>query len=315
VRRGTGSAAGRPKHVSLYPLYGTPLPWPVPAGDLEHLTGLPRIVQNLVPFEWGDSTSTFAPIFVYRDDPWVALRLARLSQDVVERVDIKKLQEDLLAPGDGQYFADSAHLLIDTKSGLAIGEYKPTAVGILGDRPSLLLNRALSAASRPERVELHPFPSPKFREVVLGKAIKKYTLKLGPASAAALEQEGFGSEAVRRIIEHDTVVGVDITIAVEAAELTDEKRAGVLETIAEKLGRHRAKTFRITTEEHVSFDLLRQNLTRYDVQVSLSAKDGPGAERKAVLGAMREALQQHRDELLDMIPKGRVRKLSEFGSL
>jgi hypothetical protein len=289
----------------------------VGARDLSRATNISRIRENLVKMEWGDVNSNFAAILTEENSDWVALHLARLSEDSLEVVDIKKLEEDLLTPGEGKLFSESANLLIDCKSGLAVGEYKPSAVGILGTRPSDLINHALHGAGITETIDLKPFPSRQFREIVLGKAIDTYDIELGPLSATELEELGLTGAAVRRMVQRDESLALKVKVQVDSHAHTDEEKASYLERLAEKLVRNKAKHFKITTEEYRSFDLVRNNLERFTLPIEFDPKRGPKSERDAILTGMRRALERNRRTLVDRIPaiaRYKSKKLDEYGT-
>jgi hypothetical protein len=273
------------------------------------VTDLKRLKDNLMLFSWGGRDSLFAAIASGSDPPYAHLRLIRLKKDSIDRVDIEKLQEELISPGEHEYLGQSLHFVLNTSNWLALGEYNPQVLHVLGEWPSRLLRRAFSSAARPEQSEFHPFPSKKFREVVVGKAIKRYSLKLGPASVSTLEDEGFGAESIRRIIANDQVVGVDVTISVHATEGVEEERVGFLEAIAEKFRRHHARMFRITTEEGTVHDLLRDNFVRFSIDVARTVSATPTEDRQATFRALRELLGIHEEELLKMIPPVKTRAL------
>lgn len=304
----------RVESLTAYPLYATPTPWPwtTSLDDVNSVTGLKRLKDNLISFSWVGRESLFAAIASGSGSPYAFLRLIRLKKDSIDRVDIEKLQEELISPGEHEYLGQSLHFVLNTSNWLALGEYNPQVLHVLGEWPSRLLSRAFSSAARPERPEFHPFPSKEFREVVVGKAIKKYVLKLGPASVGTLEDEGFGADSIRRIIANDQVVGVDVTISVHASGGVEEERVGFLETIAEKFRRHHARMFRITTEEGTVHDLLRENFVRFSSDVTRSVDASPAEDRQATFGAMRDLLRIHEDELLSMIPPSTTRALESW---
>jgi hypothetical protein len=309
--RRTSVPRQRVENLTAYPLYATPTPWPwnTSPDDVTSVTDLKRLKDNLMPFNWGGRESLFAAIASGSEPPYAFLRLIRLKKDSIDRVDIEKLQEELISPGEHEYLGQSLHFVLNTSNWLALGEYNPQVLHVLGEWPSRLLNRAFSSAARPERPEFHPFPSKEFRDVVVGKAIKRYSLKLGPASVATLEDEGFGAESIRRIIANDQVVGVDVTISVHASEGVEDERVGFLEAIAEKFRRHRARMFRITTEEGTVHDLLRENFVRFSADVTRSLDATPTDDRRTTFGTMGELLRTHEDELLGMIPPIKARAL------
>ncbi len=316
MARSGGTRPLKTRTIPAYPLYGVPQPWPLSAKELSKATGISRIRENLIRLRWGDVDSTFAAILTGTDSDWVALHLARLSEDTLEVVDIRKLEEDLLSPGEGKLFSESTNLLIDCKSGLAVGEYKPSAVGILGTRPSDLINHALHEAQVTETIDLKPFPSRQFREIVLGKVIDTYDIELGPLSATELEELGLTGVAVRRMVQRDESLAVKVRIQLDGHAHTDEEKASYLERLADKLIRKKAKHFKVTTEEYRSFDLIRNNLERFTVPVQFDPKSGLKAERDAILAGMRRALETNRRSLMDRIPSSarfKSKKLDDYG--
>jgi hypothetical protein len=303
--------------LPAYPLYGVPQPWPVSSKELARATDISRIRENLIKLRWGDIEPTFAAILTAVDANWVALHLARLSEDTLEVVDIRRLEEDLLTPGEGKLFSESTNLLIDCQSGLAVGEYKPMAVGILGERPTALINHALHAAEVHETIDLKPFPSREFREIVLGKAIETYDIELGPLSATELENLGVTGTVVRRLVQKDETLAVKVKIQLDSHVRTDESKASLLERFAKALSHSEGKRFQITTEEYRNFDLLRNNLEKFRVPVRFDPKAPPRTQRDACLAAMRKALEVNRPDLLARVPQKahfKAKKLDEFTS-
>lgn len=304
----------RKRSLTCYPLYILPRPCPVTALQIAESTALERVKDNLIEDEWGGQTRSFAPIVTKVSAPQVAVHLARLSKDALEQIDIEELKEELLAPGKGKYFSESAQMLIDTKLGLAVGEYRPNSVRILSEWPARMLNKALHGYGIAESLELYPFPSREFREVVVGHAIKNYKIDLGPLSAKALEALGVGGESVIEMIGKDNVLGLRLKVGVEAREVTSEEKAGLLERLANKLRGADAERFEISTTEAESFDLIRKNLEHYELSFSHDADDGPAAERDAKIREMRDVLADHAADLADRVPKTyrRTRRLTEF---
>jgi hypothetical protein len=304
----------RKRSLTCYPLYVLPRPCPVTAEQIAGATALERVKVNLIEDEWGGQTRSFAAIVTKTAPPQVAIHLARLTKDALEQIDIEELKEELLSPGKGKYFSESAQMLIDTKLGLAIGEYRPTAVKILSEWPARMLNKALQESGITENLELYPFPSKEFREVVVGHAIRDYKVELGPLSARALEALGIGGESVIEMIGRDGVLGLRLRVAVEAREVTTDEKAGLLEGIANRLRGANAERFEISTSEAESFDLIRKNLEHYELSFHHDADDGPAAERDSKVREMRQVLGDHKDDLLERVPTSyrRTRKLTEF---
>jgi len=310
ARRGA-RARQRTLALTAYPLYATPRPWPwtTTLKDVGSVTSLKRLKDNLQTFTWGGRQSLVAPIASGSDPPYAFLRFIRLKKEPIDRVDIEKLQEELISPGENEYLGESLHFVLNVSNWLAIGEYNPQVLAVLGEWPSRLLTRAFASAGKPEQVVFHPFPSKEFRDVVLGKAIKRYSVKLGPASVKTLEDEGFSAETIRRIIANDDVVGVDVTISVHASEGVEAGRIGFLERIAEKLRLHHAKMFRITTEEGAVHDLLKENYVRFSTDLAQDLDSSPAEDRQLIFKSMREILKTHQTELLEMIPPIQERPL------
>ena len=165
--------------LTCYPFFFVPRPFPLTADQISRATGIERVNENLVDSQWGGYSRSFVAIAEPHDGRIVPLNLARLSRDPLQQIDVEKLKMELLSPGEGKYFAESALMLIDTHSGLALGEYRPEALGILSLWPQRLINKALKAKGFTDEVELRPFPSKTFRDIVLGKKISSYKYNFG----------------------------------------------------------------------------------------------------------------------------------------
>ena len=304
----------RKRSLTAYPLYILPRPCPVSAQQIAEATALERVKDNLIEDEWGGQTRSFAAIVTKVTPPWVSIHLARLSKEALEQIDVDELKEELLSPGKGKYFSESAQMIIDTKSGLAVGEYKPSAVRILSEWPARMLNRALQENGVAETLELYPFPSREFREVVVGHSIKNYKIDLGPLSAKTLEALGVSGENVITMIGKDAVLGLRLKVGVQAREVTSEEKAGLLERFANLLRGADAERFEISTTEAESFDLIRKNLEHYELSFNHDDDDGPAAEREAKVREMRGVLSDHQVDLLERVPKTyrRTKRLTEF---
>ena len=305
----------RKRSLTCYPLYVLPRPCPVTAQQISQSTALERVKDNLIEDVWGGQTRSFVAIATKLATPQVSVHLARLSKDSLEQIDIEELKEELLSPGKGKYFAESAQILIDTGLGLAVGEYRPGAVRILSEWPARMLNRALQANGIAETLELYPFPSKEFREIVVGHAIRDYKLDLGPMSAKALERLGVGGESVIDMIGKDNVLRLKLKIGIEAREAASEEKASLLERIANKLRGADAERFEISTTDADSFDLIRKNLEHYQLNFNHDADDGPATEREAKIREMRAVLSDHQEDLAERVPRTylRTRRLTEFG--
>ena len=298
-------------HVA-YPLYASPRPWPwkTMAKELDDLCGIGKLKENVVPHDWGGRRRLYVALSCGTAGPFAFLRLVRLKKDSIDRIDLDQLREELIRPGPSEWLGESVRFVIDTSSWLALGEHDPQIVSVLGSWPENLLNQAFTKSGRRERVTFSPFPSREFREVVLGRAIEKYFLKLGPVSAQTLEEEGFSASAITQIIAEDLVTGLDVTITVTAGAEVDEQRASLLERIAKKLRGHSAKAFKIRTEEGTLFDMLRENFVKYNFETIDDPQATSEKSHRVVLEKMQELLGRNEGGLKKVIPP--IKSLESF---
>jgi hypothetical protein len=292
----------RIKSFTAYPLFITPQRWQAKAETLDALIDLNEIEKNLVQTMWGGRPSQYAAISAGCDGPILNVRLVRLKKDSIDKIDIKKRREEILSAGESEFFGDTAHLVVDASSGLAMGEYRPEAVRILGEMPGRLMNQAFLEHGRPDRIEFRPFPSQPFKEVVKGKPITRYTLDLGPASVESLERMGFDSTSIKQIVRDDDVVSLRVLIKVQAGSATTLERISLLERLAEKMRSNQSKSFRIVTEDAAIYDLIRNNFVRFSKDVELGKSDGPAAERLATFAGLCDLLKEHHADLMGRIP-------------
>lgn len=298
----------RPVTRIAYPLYATPRPWlwKTSANEMDGLCALAKLKANVVTLDWGGRRTLFAALSCGTDSHYALFRFVRLKKDSIDRIDIDKLKEDLIRPGPSEWLGESVHFVLDTANWIAIGEHDPRVVAVPGSWPERLFNQAFSSAGRQERIAFHPFPSKAFRDVVLGRAIEKYFLKLGPVSVQTLEEEGFKSDAIAKIIAEDQVTALDVTISVKATTGTDEKKASLLERIAAGLKGHSAKVFRIRTEEGTLFDLLRENFVKYTFETVDDPQALSEELHRTTLDRMRGLLANHEADLRGAIPPTRA---------
>lgn len=289
--------------LTCYPFFFVPRPFPLTADQISRATGIERVNENLVDSQWGGYSRSFVAIAEPHDGRIVPLNLARLSRDPLQQIDVEKLKMELLSPGEGKYFAESALMLIDTHSGLALGEYRPEALGILSLWPQRLINKALKAKGFTDEVELRPFPSKTFRDIVLGKKISSYKYNFGRLRADALESIGIGGESVIEMLGKDQVVSLNMFIRIDAATSTTEEQAGLLEGMAQKLRTADATKFEISTEERGVYDLLRDNFEHYSLTIEPDTEGGPDRVREAKIRAMRTCLASRRQDLEGRAPE------------
>jgi hypothetical protein len=306
------SSPNQSSSLTIYPLFVTPRTWRVSPQDLEGATVLARLNSNLVRYPWAGRERIFAPICAGVHGNQLDLRLMRLKKDAIEEVDLANLTEETISPGVDQFFGDSALLVTDPTCGLAVGEYNPDAVKVLGEWPARLLNQALKASGLDNPIEFHPFPSPSFRDVVMGRVVKKYQVILGPASVPSLEALGFGGETIKRVVRNDEVTRVSVAINVKASEGTTEDRAGTIERLAEKLGLHHAQNFKLQLDDGEVFDMLRPNYVSFELDVKTRRDPTPEELRDAKFAALRELLTTHKKDLLGAVPPTRVRPLDDW---
>ncbi|MGP8018206.1 MAG: hypothetical protein ACLPP2_02560 [Thermoplasmata archaeon] len=295
-----------------YPLYASPRPWPwkTTPKELDRICEIGRLKENVVPLDWGGRRTLYVALSCGATDSFALFRLVRLKKDSIDRIDLDQLKEDLIRPGPSEWLGESVRFVIDTSSWLALGEHDSQIVSILGSWPETLLNQAFTKSGREERITFHPFPSKEFREVVLGRAIEKYFLKLGPVSVGTLEEEGFSASAITQIIADDLVTGLDVTISVRAGTGVDEGRATLLEKIAKRLRGHSAKAFKIRTEEGTLFDMLRENFVKYNFETIEDPQATSEKSHRVVLDKMQELLTKNVGNLRQAIPP--IRSLDSF---
>jgi plasmid maintenance system antidote protein VapI len=292
----------RKKSFTAYPLFVTPQRWRAKPEEIDALVDLSQIESNFVQTTWGGRPSQYAAISAGRDGSLVNIRLVRLKKDSIDKIDIKRLKEEILSPGENEYFGDTAALVLDPTVGLAIGEYRPEAVRVLGEMPGRLMNQAFISAGRQDRIEFHPFPAPTFKEVVKGKSISKYYLDLGPASVQQLERMGFDASSIKQIVRDDSVVSLRVQIKIQAAAGTTPERIMLLEGLADKMRSNQSKSFRVVTEDSEVYDLIRSNFVRFTSDVELAKTDGEEAERLATFAGLGQLLKDHRTDLKSRIP-------------
>lgn len=297
---------------TAFPLYATPRPWPwkTDAKELSELSSLARLKKNAVTLAWRDRTSLFAALSCGADPPYTLFRLVRLKKDSIDRIDLERLEESLLRPGPNEWLGESVHFVLNTRSWIALGEHDPQIVSVLGNWPETLLNRVFASAGHAERAEFHPFMSDSFREVVCGKAIDKFIIKMGPASSKVLQEEGFKASAIEDMIADDLVTNLDITITVAARKPADEKRIFSLERLGAMLKRSQARAFKIRTDEGTIFNMLGENFVSYD----FNALDDPQASQeqahKVVLYRLLELARGNEVELKSRLPS--LRSIESF---
>ncbi len=298
--------APRTRGFRAYPLHALPSDWSVDVGTLEVATSTKRIKENIVVQPRAGVSSSRVAIFAGSHPPFVQLRLARLTEDAIERLDTGTGEEKLIELEEGQYFADSVHFVVDTRNGLAIGEYRPNALSVLGRWPGTLITTALSKlgtaeATAAQPVAFEPFPTVDFLQRAVGKSVKKFRLKMGPISSELMESAGISSEVVEQLRLEGNILSFGLDISVKPEEALNRGMANKLTTLAGKLADVGAWSLMVTLEDKEAFDLLNDNLVSYGLSIEAPVDASRVELRSKTLDELRKALDQRENTLLRLL--------------
>lgn len=279
-----------------------PINWSVDIDTLREATAPSRVKENIVKHTRGGVTSASVAIFAEANPPFVGLRLAKLTEDAIERLDAATGKEELIEAKAGQYFAESVCFVVNTTNGLAMGEFKPNALSVLGKWPGLLISKALEKlgtvdlmASQP--VAFRPFLTLDFLERAVGRAVKKIKLKVGPISPQLMEQAGLGSEAVEQLTLEENILGLNLDLAVSPTTPLNKGLTNRLESWAKRLGDAGATELYITLEDDEAFNLLDENLIFYATGVEVSRTPAKNEVREKILAKLEAELRARQAEL------------------
>ncbi|HEV2165608.1 MAG TPA: hypothetical protein VGS23_01315 [Thermoplasmata archaeon] len=228
-----------------------------------------------------------------------------MTQDAIERLDASTGQEELIELREGQYFAESVHFVVNGSSGLAIGEYRPNSLSVLGKWPGALISTALTKfgtveamASQP--VTFQPFPTVDFLQRAIGKQVKKFHVKFGPISPELQERAGVSSEIVEELTLGGNIMGFDLDLAVSPTDPLSEGIVQRLVQFAGRIGDVGAQKLMVTLEDTEAFDLLNDNLVYYAAHIDVLPEFGRGEIRAKTLAELRSRLASHEPDLLKM---------------
>ncbi|MCI4324872.1 MAG: hypothetical protein L3K00_03170 [Thermoplasmata archaeon] len=299
-------AGVRSRGFRAYPLHSIPRGWSVDPHVLQAATSSKRIKENLVRQLRAGVSSACVAIFAGGAGPYVHLRLAKLTEDAIERLDTATGQEELIEAKEGQYFAESVHFVVNTSNGLAMGEYRPNSLSVLGKWPGVMLSAALaslgtveSTAAQP--VTFQPYPTVDFLQRAIGRAVQKFQLKMGPISPETSERAGVSSEVVEELSLEGNIMSFDLEMGIAPKAPLDDGAVQKLAGLAGRLSEFGAKKLLVTLEDREAFDLLNDNLVYYRTGVDLP-RDSPRNElRIRVLAELRSLLVQHEADLLKLL--------------
>jgi hypothetical protein len=296
----------RTRGFRAYPLHALPPNWTVAPGTLEAATSIKRIKENIVIQARAGVNSARVAIFAGADPPFVKLRLAKLSVDAIERLDVGTGEESLIELEDGQYFADSVHFVVDTSNGLAMGEYRPSALSVLGRWPGTLISAALAKLGTPEAliaqpVDFEPFPTPDFLERAVGRSVKKFRIKFGPISSESLESAGISSQVVEQLRLEGNILSFGLDISVRPEGVLNKGTAHMITSIARRLSEAGARSLMVTLDDREAFDLLNDNFLSYGLSIVASVDAGGVLIRTRTLDELRSELVKREKGLLGML--------------
>jgi hypothetical protein len=269
---------------------------------LEAATSAKRIKENMVRQTRVGVSSACVAIFAGAEPPFVHLRLAKLTEDAIERLDTATGQEELIEAKEGQYFAESVHFVVNTTNGLAIGEYRPNSLSVLGKWPGTLITNALAklgtvSAMAAQPVTFQPFPTVDFLQRAIGRSVKKFQLKMGPIAPELVERAGISSEVVEQLTLDGNILAFDLEIAVHPVGVLNEGLVQHLAALAGRLAEVGAKKLMVTLEDREAFDLLNDNLVFYGLNIEVPADARRGEIRVKTLSELRATLVKREAEL------------------
>jgi hypothetical protein len=296
----------RTKGFRAYPLKAVPRDWTVDASILRDATLPGRVSDNIVQNARAGVTSSYVALFAGGTPPLVRLRLAKLSVDAIEKLNTKTGKEGMVEVEDDEVFADSVHFVVDTKQGLAVGEYRPNALSVLGRWPGRLVSTALANYAEenggdPNPVEFEPFPTTDFLARAVGRQVHKVKLKMGPVAPREIERAGIGSTALEEISLEGSVLEFELGVTLEPAGAL---KMGLLDRLREYALRVKelgATQLKVTLEDKEAFDLLDENLVYYATSVEVTPETPPAEIRDRILGDLSGLLVRNQKDLLKMI--------------
>jgi hypothetical protein len=295
----------RTRGFRAYPLHSIPADWAVELETLRDATSAKRIKENMVRQTRAGVESAYVAIFAGADPPLVHLRLAKLTVDAIERLDSRTGEEELIEAKEGQFFTESVHLVVNTSNGIAMGEYRPNSLSVLGKWPGILISSALSklgtvAATAAQPVTFEAYPTVDFLERAIGRAVKKFHLKIGPVSPELAERAGVASDVIEQLTLGGNIMAFDLELAITPRGPVNEGIAQMLAGLAGRLHDVGASQLAVTMEDKEVFDLLNDNLVYYSARIEAPPRTGQKELRVRTLNELRSLLLKNQAGLLAM---------------
>jgi hypothetical protein len=297
--------APRPRYraIRAYPLVVDPRDWEGTRAEVEEATQPTRVERNIWISPVAGWQTPYVVIHAGSTGDLVHLRFARLSKEAIEKINTRTGKDGVVEALEDELFAESSHVVLDIEHGLAMGEYRDRGVQLLGKMPGTLLTHALKVNHVDKPVQFRPIPTVDFFRAIVGRAVKQFTMRLGPVSPSALEAAGLGGRKLDQFTLGNELVGLDITLRMKAETFVDEKAVGRLRQWKSWFEEMGARRVGLKVEDDQILEMLDDNLIQYQEGFEVVPGISPAQERNRTFSQLKELYLSKRVQLLRMVPQ------------
>lgn len=226
-------------------------------------------------------------------------RFLKLRKESFSRIDMDKLEEEVIENGPNEFLEEEAHFIMDTENNIILARYNPHSLNVLSRRSEEILNYALKVCGiNRGRIQVRPIPSDELIEGLTNKTnIESYKITLDGLNLDYLEMHGINSRIIKRLAKDG---GIDLMLSMRFLSppmFTREKHAELKNEVTE-LGT-RAKSFKVKTEDG-SFDLIKENLLYYEIEIDV---DSYSRMRTRLQSEMLKKMQENEEGILKVVSR------------